>query len=149
MSRIDLREFTGGLLLTLLGAVFAAYAASHYSIGTVTRMGPGMVPVILGVLLAFFGVIVAIGAFLRTGSWPELRLVVPAIVSASILAFALMIGSFGMIPAVFACVAIASLAEARIRPVTSLILAGVLSVVAWLVFVVALQLPIRMIGWPL
>ncbi len=148
MAKPDLREFCGGALLTAGGVGFAAYAAMHYTIGTATRMGPGMVPVILGVLLALFGLMIAAGAFLRAARMDEIRIVVPLIISASILAFAVLIRPMGMIPAVFACVVIATLAEGKFRPVVSFTLAAVLSVTAWLIFVVLLQLPIAMINWP-
>ena len=38
----DRRDFLGGLLLLGAGSAIALYAATHYSLGTAQRMGPGM-----------------------------------------------------------------------------------------------------------
>lgn len=148
MSRMNLREFVGGLSLMLLGAAFAVHAGTNYAIGTVTRMGPGMVPVILGTLLALFGVVLVVGAFFRAPKGGEIRIFVPIVILGAILAFALLIRPFGLFPAVFACTVIATFAEMTFRPIASLLLATVLSVAAWLIFVVALQLPIALVNWP-
>ncbi|MFC7705456.1 tripartite tricarboxylate transporter TctB family protein [Plastorhodobacter daqingensis] len=148
MTSMDHREFAGGLFLTLLGAGFAAHAGSNYPIGTITRMGPGMVPTVLGVLLSLFGIIILVGAFFRTPSRAEIRVFVPLVILSAILAFALLIRPLGLMPAVFACTVIATVAELAFRPVFSLLLGVVLSLAAWLIFVVALQLPIALFNWP-
>ena len=148
MSRLDIRELAGGLFLALTGSVFALYAILNYSIGTVTRMGPGMMPMALGVLLAVFGLIVIVSAFLKEPETGEIRVAVPMMILASVLVFALLISAFGLVPAVIGCVVVASSAEMKIQPVFSLALAAALSVLSWLIFVVALQLPVSLFDWP-
>lgn len=59
----DYRDIVTGLVLALIGGFAALYAAQHYSLGTVSRMGPAMVPVSLGVILAGFGLFIAIPGF--------------------------------------------------------------------------------------
>lgn len=73
MASLDRREATGGALLTAVGAAFAVYAGAKYSIGTVVSMGPGMIPVSLGVLLAIFGLIILAGAKRADGSHADIR----------------------------------------------------------------------------
>ena len=63
----DYRDIVAGLGLTLFGVAAALYALSKYSMGTVSRMGPGMMPVSLGVILATFGLGIAIPALFRKG----------------------------------------------------------------------------------
>lgn len=148
MSRMDIRELAGGLFLTVTGGVFSGYAILNYSIGTVTRMGPGMMPMALGILLAFFGLLVVVAAFLKEPETAEIRVAVPAMILASVLTFALLISSFGLIPAVVGCVVVASQAELKFQLVFGLALAAVLSLLSWLIFVVALQLPVSLFDWP-
>ena len=71
MLEKDYRDIVAGALLAALGIAISLYALSHYSIGTITRMGPGMVPVGLGVLLAIFGVVIGGTAWFREGNWPK------------------------------------------------------------------------------
>ncbi|KIQ04184.1 hypothetical protein RU07_05985 [Agrobacterium tumefaciens] len=149
MMNMDRREFAGGLFLLALGVAFAAYAALNYSTGTVTRMGPGMIPVALGGLLAVFGAVIAIGAFFRIAEPTEIRWIVPIIVLGSVLVFGALIKPFGLIPAVAGSAIVATFAEEKFRPLFSLKLAVVLCVMAWLIFIVGLQLPIPLIDWSL
>lgn len=150
MSVIDYREMAGGTFVTLLGAGFAGYAATHYTVGTVTRMGPGMVPVALGVLLAVFGLIIIAGSFVaRLQDRGEIRVYVPLVILGGVLAFALTIRPLGLLPAVLACTLVSTFAERKLSFVGRLVLAAVLGISAWLVFIVALQLPISLLNWPL
>ncbi|GGH45008.1 tripartite tricarboxylate transporter TctB family protein [Frigidibacter albus] len=148
MSTLDTRELAGGLFLIATGGLFSGYALAKYSIGTVTKMGPGMVPVALGALLVVFGIVVAVGALTKGRNTSEIRVAVPLIILGSVLVFGLLIAPFGLFPAIIGCVLVATLAEGKVRPRFSLVLAGVLCVLAWLVFVVALQLAVPLIDWP-
>jgi uncharacterized membrane protein YidH (DUF202 family) len=58
----DYRDIVAGLGLAGFGLAAAAYALSNYSMGTITRMGAGMMPVSLGVILVGFGLLIAIPA---------------------------------------------------------------------------------------
>src|SRR5882762_196898 len=52
------RDYYAGALVMLLGAG-AALVGSRYDIGSLRRMGPGFFPTVLGILLAFIGVLIA------------------------------------------------------------------------------------------
>lgn len=151
---LDRRELTGGLLLAAVGAIVAIYGGTHYAMGSVISMGPGMVPVSMGVLLAVFGLINAVGAYsaLSRGHaepvLPKVKIAVPLVILASVLAFAILIGSLGLLPAVAGSVIVATLAERPIRPLLSLKLAAGVTVMAWLIFVVAMRLTIPLVNWP-
>lgn len=149
LTVLDRRELTGGLLVAATGAAIAIYGAAHYAMGSVVSMGPGMIPVAMGVLLAIFGLIIALGA--RTAPRTRhsaVKIEAPGVILASVLAFALLISSFGLLPAVAGTVILATLAERPFRPMLSLKLAAGMTVIAWLIFVVAMRLSIPLIKWP-
>ena len=148
MLKRDYRDVIGGGFLVALGAAIAIYALSHYSTGTITRMGPGMVPAALGVLLALFGVVIAATAATREGNWPEYRVVTPLIVLASIGVFGLVITPFGMMPAVFVSTIVASLSELKSRPVTSVLLGAFMCALSYLIFSLGLGLTFPLFAWP-
>ena len=52
------RDYYAGGLMLLLG-VGAAVTGTGYKFGTLARMGPGFMPVMLGVVLAFLGILIA------------------------------------------------------------------------------------------
>jgi hypothetical protein len=52
------RYYYAGGLMVLLG-VGAAVTGSGYKVGSPARMGPGFMPVVLGVVLAFLGILIA------------------------------------------------------------------------------------------
>ncbi len=144
----DYRDIVAGVALALAGGAAALYAVSNYALGTFTRMGPGMVPAWLGGALAVFGVIIALQGMAQRGEPVTIRTRVLLMLGASIVCFALMIDRFGMVPAVFIAALLASCAEAPIRPLRSLILAGVLSAVTWAIFIAGLRLTIPSFDWP-
>lgn len=148
MLRRDYRDIVGGGLLLLFGIWTAWYSASEYDLGSFRRMGPGMFPLLLGIVLAAFGLLIALPAFFRPGEKVQVRLFVPAVIVLSVLSFALLIGPFGLIPAVVAVTVIAALGEETFRPLAIVVLCAVLSLIAWLIFRVGLGLTLAMVDWP-
>jgi len=144
----DYRDVIGGGLLAALGAGIALYSVTHYSMGTITRMGPGMVPTSLGSLLGIFGVIIAATAMKREGHWPEYRIVTPLIILASIAVFGIMIRPLGMMPAIFFSTIVAGSAELKFRPLSTLALALFLCLIAYLIFSLGLGLTFPLFAWP-
>src|SRR5665213_1330636 len=51
------RDFYAGGLMTLLGAA-VTLDSTTYTLGTLTHMGPGMFPLMLGITLTFVGVLI-------------------------------------------------------------------------------------------
>lgn len=145
----DYRDIVGGMLLVVFGLAFTWYAASHYALGTLRQMGPGMFPAGLGVVLAFLGVLLSAGAMFRPGTMPEIRIWTPLFVLAGVIAFALSIRPLGLIPAVLAVTIISSFAELKVRPLSLALLCLSLSLIAWVTFGLGLNLPIPMFRWPM
>ena len=59
------RDFYAGGLMTLIGAAVTFNSWHFYSLGTLTHMGPGMFPLMLGITLTFVGVLI-LGAAVAT-----------------------------------------------------------------------------------
>ncbi len=144
----DYRDIVAGLLLTATGSAAAAYAFTHYAMGTIKRMGPGMMPVSLGIILAVFGLAIAIPALVRKGAKVDIAIRPFVVVTLSILAFALLIESAGLLPSVFATVVIATFAERTVSIVNALILGAALALLTWAIFILGLGLPMAAIRWP-
>jgi Tripartite tricarboxylate transporter TctB family. len=144
----DIRDMAGGALLVVLGAGYALYALAHYQLGSVRSMGPGMFPVILGVLLAGLGSVIALPAAFRSGTAMDIRRRTPTFVLLAIAAFALLVRPFGLIPATVAVVGIAQLAERELPPLRIALLCAFAALLAWCIFGLALGLPMRMLHWP-
>jgi hypothetical protein len=140
-----------------VGAAFAIGAA-NYSIGSGARMGPGYFPLMLGVLLGILGLGVIFGALtvdtvdgepIGRIAWKPLLLIIGAN-----LVFGLMLGglpsigvpAMGLIVAIYALVVVASLAGSSFRMKSALILATILAIGSYLVFILGLSLQFQV--WP-
>lgn len=142
------RDVVAGLALTLAGTAAATYALSHYSLGTINRMGPGMMPVSLGALLAGFGLAIAIPALFQRSERGEFRYRALLVLSAAVLSFAVMIERFGLVPSVFATTVIATLAETRVNALRALILGAAVAALTWGIFIAGLRVSIPAFDWP-
>lgn len=133
---------------TALGGFFL-YFGLEYRFGTPRMMGPGFLPVVLAV--AMLGVAALI---LVTDAPPDDRDVeAPNLrsifwIGAGILAFALVVGPFGLAPAFFACTLISALASPRFHPLHALAVAAAMALAGTLVFVNGIGLPIPAARWP-
>ncbi|WP_119153510.1 tripartite tricarboxylate transporter TctB family protein [Caldimonas tepidiphila] len=147
MKHRDLQDLAGGLALSALGLFVAFYARQSYDFGTAARMGPGFFPTILGWMLAVLGLLVAVPAFFRSGSLPQVEWRTFAIVMGSVLAFAFSLKTLGLIPATALAVFLSSLAD---REITwrgrALVVAGVTAVTV-LIFVTGLGMILPLWWW--
>ena len=151
------KDFFSGLMFMAVGVAFAL-GATTYKVGTAARMGPGYFPLMLGILMAIIGAVIIFTALVveakggdKIGKWawrPLFFIIAANVVFGILLAGLRDIGlpPFGMIVAIYALTFIASMAQAGSKFKTTLILATVLAVGSYLVFVqaLALQFPV----WP-
>jgi hypothetical protein len=151
------RDFFSGLLFLVLGAAFA-WGAMGYTLGSAARMGAGYFPFVVGVLLVALGTVIMFGALVvetedgePVGPWAWKPLL--AIVGANF-AFGALIGGvpaiglppMGLVVAVVALTAIASLATGRFAWKESVVLSVVFTAMCWVLFVLILQLKLPL--WP-
>ena len=146
LKRIDVAELLGAAFVLLLGAL-VIFIASDYPMGTLNRMGTGYFPMILGVLLLIVGAVLLLEVFTVER---ETRAPFPfrpmVMVSLGIMAFACLVETLGLVAATVALVAVSSLAESPLRPVTTLIIAVAMSIIGVLVFIKGLGLPLSAFG---
>ncbi|MDF2810033.1 MAG: hypothetical protein K0S56_1064 [Microvirga sp.] len=144
----DARDLIGGGVLTAFGLFIAIYSTGNYAFGSVGDMGPGMVPGMLGYLLAALGLIILLPSLWQPRSLPSAELRPYLAISVSIMAFALTIDRFGTVPAIFAVTGVAMLADDKNTFVSYLVVSAILATLAVLIFHLGLGLPIDIINWP-
>ena len=144
-------------MFAAVGGAFAA-VSSTYTIGTGARMGPGYFPLVLGVLLAALGVLIAVRSFtsgpeggdpVGRFAWRPLFFII-----AANLAFGACLGGLpsiglpplGLILGIFILTCVASLASDEFNPKETLILSIVLSVFSYGAFIKLLNLQFPV--WP-
>lgn len=148
----DKADLAAGLLVALLGAAVAVYAATSYDLGTLRRMGPGMFPMGLGAVMGALGLILALGAARRPQ--PPLALArdrigvefrSAALATAGVIAFGLLIRPAGLVLVVLAVVIIPAFADRKNRPRSIIVLAVALAVLAVAIFHWLLGLPMPLL----
>ena len=150
------KNFWGGVLFIVLGAMFAVIAygvrfgdtvlLGGYTMGSPARMGPGFFPFYLGVILILLGVVVMLSGFrvhpdddgrVERFYWGPILWVLGAVV-----AFGIVLKPIGMLLAGIMLVIVASFGSPTFNLKRSVILAVCLSVFCAIVFVWGLKLPI-------
>lgn len=141
------KDFLAGLLMIGIGTI-AFYMALDYPFGSALRMGPGYFPRVLAGIFIAFGVYVGLRG-LRTGEkvegvwgWKAL-----AFVTASVVAFGWLVDRVGLIPALVVLFFVSALAGHEFRLKEVIILATLMILFAYGVFVYGLGLPFRLFWW--
>jgi hypothetical protein len=149
--KVDLRrnqDFLAGLLFSAIGLAVAVIAWNQYSIGTSAKMGPGYFPVMMGGLLTIFGIYILVRGLFRAiaieGAWAVRPL---ALITISILAFGYLMDQLGMIVALLTLFLVSAFGGHEFKLKEVLILAAVMTVAAWAVFIYGLGVPFRLITW--
>src|SRR5690554_4460031 len=108
MRNSDFRDVAGGILVFLVGGFAAGYALINFKLGTLSRMGPGMVPTAIGLIMCGLGISIALPALVRSGARPKIEFRPLVMILLSILLFALTIRHLGMMPTIFLVSLVAS-----------------------------------------
>lgn len=148
MHARDYRDILGGGLLVVLGLWAGFHAITHFDLGTVNRMGPGMFPASLGFLLAGLGALIAAPGFFRTGTLPTVDWRPMIFVFIAVTLFAVSVTSLGMIPAVVLLTFAAVAADTKIGWKGAIVLAIGLSILAYLIFRIGLGIVLEPFRWP-
>ncbi len=141
------KDFLAGMVFVAFGLAFA-YAAWNYDLGTAIRMGPGLFPFALGILLILLGIMVLVegmvageGGPVGVVPWRGLVLII-----AAVLFFGFFVRRLGIVPSLFVTVLLAALSSIRTGILAALILALALTVFCTLIFIYALGLPLPLLG---
>ncbi|MBZ5487327.1 tripartite tricarboxylate transporter TctB family protein [Halomonas aquamarina] len=146
MHRIINRDFLAGLLCLVIAALVLLQAYA-YDMGTLRNMGPGYLPRFLGISLAGLGAITMVFSAKTATAFPVLNYRALVCITVGIIAFALLMRPAGLFLATIALVYICGLSERRFRPVKLGALALALCVMSYLIFILGLNMPIRLFPW--
>jgi len=135
-------DLWAGLLFAGIGAL-GLWVGADYSMGVASRIGPGYLPRLLGILLLALGVFLAVRSGWTSDTVDTVMTWRPAVlVLAAVVAFALVFEATGLVPAILVAVAIANYAMPENRWLTALVLGALLAFFTWALFVKALSLPL-------
>ena len=150
MRRMRIRnptDFWTGLLFGGLGLFATLYAATHYTLGTAVRMGPGYFPTWVGGLVTLLGLALALRSLKLDGpALPRIRLRPIVFVLGGSLAFGYFLKPLGLVLATVLLVVISAAGGHEFRWREVLALAVGLAAFAVAVFVWGLGLPFPL--WP-
>lgn len=146
------RDFYAGGLMALLGAG-VALDSSTYDVGSLTHMGPGMFPLMLGVVLTFIGILI-FGTSLVTPLGEDEHILPRqkewrgwfCIIAGPVL-FIIFGHFFGMAPATFMCVFVSALGDRTSTLKGSALLGLIITVPGVLLFSYVLKLPFPLFRW--
>ena len=143
------RDFYAGMIMTVLGAAVTLDSLT-YTLGTLTHMGPGMFPLMLGVTLTFVGVLI-LGAAAVAPLGEDERIMPEkpewyawGCILAGPILFIILGEFFGLVPATFACVFVPALGDKDATLKGSAILAAGVTFVGVLLFSYVLKIPFPM-----
>lgn len=135
------RHLFAGVLFVLFGFL-VIWLASLYKLGTATNMGPGYFPMALGIVLACLGAVAVIQA-LRANTDDavgDFELLPLFFLTASVVAFGLLVDRIGLVGSTFALVLLSSYNRILKKPIEVLSIASVLSILCVGLFVYGVDL---------
>ena len=146
------KDFYAGLVMTLLGAGVALNSTT-YRLGTLTHMGPGMFPFILGILLTFVGILIFVSGLVTP--LEEGERILPesmewrgwACILAGPLMFILFGEFFGMVAGTFMCVFVSAFGDRTATLKGSALLAACITVGGAVLFSYVLKVPFPLFRW--
>ncbi|MES2624795.1 MAG: tripartite tricarboxylate transporter TctB family protein [Pseudomonadota bacterium] len=146
MLRTKLLQLLPAAFLFLI-SVSVIVVGSGYKIGSLTAMGPGFMPVALGVCIMLLSLVLATGE-LRIAPENELSFPLRPVlwVGGGILAWALLIDTFGFFPASIVQLLFSSFALPQQGWRTPVILALGMTLASYIVFVTLLGVPVPAFG---
>lgn len=135
------------------GAIFVAFAlgfgliSTNYPMGRLAQMGPGYYPALLSAILAVFGIAIGITGF-RKGAEKVVvvrPLALIAVLGSPIL-FAATVRPLGFVPAVILTSLVATIAAPKMTLIQRLGAALVLTLGCTVIFILALGIPLPLLG---
>jgi hypothetical protein len=145
--RRALKDIIAGAIFIGLGVAFATGSLA-YDIGSPLRMGPGYVPLALGLILCGLGILVIAKGFIAGEGEPigvaDWRAI--ALITAALLFFGITVRGLGVVGALFGSSLLAALARSATSIREALVFAVALTVLSVVVFIFALQLRLPLLG---
>ena len=142
------RDAVAGCFLSAIGAFIAIYAYMHYPVGQISRMGPGMFPVLLGSALVVVAIGIIIQSSVQRSETVEVNLRSACVILVALAAFALIVDPFGIVPALLALMLISSAAVTGRRLVPTLLFCIVVTGVIVFIFAYVMNLNLDLVRLP-
>jgi hypothetical protein len=139
------QDLGAGLIFLGFGAIFSL-GAGKYSIGTPDQMGPGFLPLCVGLFVSAIGIALVARAIFSGSERTDLYPIPLAILCGAICVFALTFSYLGLIPAAFLLAALCARASSDFTVVTAVLVGIALSVLTAALFIWGLGLPLN--AWP-
>lgn len=140
-------DFWGGVMFIAFGAL-AIYIASDYPFGTAARMGPGYFPTWIGIGLIVLGLMIAATGFKDQGEGiGRFNFKAMLLLSLAFIFFGWAIDHVGFVLAVAVMVFLASAAGKELRWKEVPVIAVVLIIGCWALFIKGLELPFPLFWW--
>jgi hypothetical protein len=148
------KDVWGGALMVAIGGGVVLQTALNYHVGNLQKMGPGYVPLVLGIILIVTGLYIAGKACLTSPVRAVVQARPPqwrawALISLGIAGFVGTANYLGLVPAAFTVVFIAALGDRRTSWRSAALLALGIVVVAVVVFWWGLQVQLPLLRSPL
>jgi hypothetical protein len=137
----NFKDVIGGALLIALG-LYVAISAFGFGLGTASRMGAGYYPLLLGVTAVLVGLAIAITGLRERAEVPRIEKYTFMLVIGGLVAFVLLVERAGILPAIWGLVGLSAMADQDISVFEIISLALAASLIAWVLFVLILQLPL-------
>lgn len=152
MQTIDRKNLIGGALLVMLGLFASVYALLHYNLGTLQRMGPGMVPTAMGLIVAGLGATMMVVAVISRNEEPEPLPHVDwgafGVVMLALAIFFVATPLFGIAPATVAMALVTTLLSGKFTFLKALIYSVLIAAAVVGIFRYAIGLYITVFRWP-
>ena len=147
-QQVNAQKALTGAFFTFAGIFFVATAWRELEIGTAAEMGPGYLPLALSGFLIFLGVLTIASAFRDplTAHAGRIGWRGPAHVAISLVFFGLTIKGLGFVASLTTALFIASFASPTMTLARAISSTLAISVFCYIVFVVALGVPLRPFG---
>lgn len=142
------RDTLVGCLLALLGAFIATYAFLLYPMGDIARMGPGMFPVMMGVILFLIAVAIIVVSLVQASEPVAINVRSASVILLGLAVFAILVDPFGVVPAMMALLLISSVAVPGRRPVGTVLFSLVVTACVVFIFSFLLSINLKLFGWP-
>ncbi len=135
--------------VALLGGLSAwiIVGALALGIGTPQRMGSGFFPLVVACLLLLVTVSIAVSAWRASGRAPAVALRSALFIFAGLVAFALVLPVFGLVPAVAALIVVSSAAMPGARWSRIALLVLFVVALSWAIFVTGVGVPVPAFSW--
>ena len=142
------RDACAGIALAVFGVAIAIYSYMHYPIGAISRMGPGMFPLMLGCALFAVAVGILLVSLVRPSEAIEINVRSGALVLVSLASFAVIVRPFGVVPALLAVLFVSSIAVPGRRPVGTAVFSAAVTAGIVFIFVYLMDLNLNLFRWP-